>query len=870
MNDSTADNLEARPAGLYQITRVIADTASDAIITIDEATTMVFVNRAAQEIFGYTRAELLGRPLTMLMPVYLRQVHRDGLQRYLETGQRHISWEAADMPGLHKSGREIPLEVSFGEFVENGRRFFTGIGRDITERRKLERRLAAQIQVGHILTESDSLVGAGPALLQAISENLGWEMGQLWELDREGSVLHWLAAWQIPSLDAREFEEASRNRTFTRGVGLPGRIWATGVSDWISDIEADSNFPRGSFASKAGLRSAFGFPITLGNEVSGVMEFFSRDTQAPDQVLLEMMSGIGNQIGQFVQRKRAEEERVRIFDREQRARHELEVAIDRMARVQTVTEVALSHLSLDKLLAELLDRVRDAMDVDTVVILLLEDDNDLVAWATKGLELDVKIRVPLGAGFAGRVAEQKSAIVIDDVDSADLHTPFLRQRGVKSLLGVPLLVGGRVLGVIHVGRLERRPFADDDTRLLQLVAFRVALAIDNARLFEEERAARRDAEAASRAKDEFLTTISHELRTPLTPIIGWIHMIRNGILPEKETLHGLSVIEKNSHALKRLINDLLDMSAILSGKMRMEELPVPLESVVREAIETVRPLAATREIEVQIDFQECRDGIISGDRARLLQVFWNLLNNAIKFSAPGGRVIVAGKVSDGEALVTVRDSGQGITPDFLPFVFERFRQADGSKTRLHGGLGLGLALVKSLVEAHHGKVEAESGGAGQGSLFKVSLPLRKPLAGAQSGKAKEQPEPKGPHLMIVEDDQDTLEMLRGTLAVRGFRVTACESAAQTLEVARANKVDLIISDIGMPEMDGFQMIQRLREISGYEDVPAIALSGYASAKDVRSALAAGFTAHVSKPIEPSELVALITKLLPGLDPEKRD
>jgi PAS domain S-box-containing protein len=854
---------------LYQITRVIADTASDAIITVDEQSTMVFVNRAALEIFGYTRAELLGQPLTMLMPDYLRHVHRKGLQRYIESGQRHISWEAAPLPGLHKTGREIPLELSFGEFTENGRRFFTGIARDITERRKLELRLAAQIQVGHILAESDSLEDAGPGLLQAICENLGWEMGHLWELDREGSVLRWLAAWRMQSLPATEFEDASRNRTFTRGVGLPGRIWATGTSDWISDIEADTNFPRGPFAAKAGLRSAFGFPITLGDEVSGVMEFFSLDSQPPDQVLLEMMSGIGSQIGQFVRRKRAEEERVRIFDREQRARHEVEVAIDRMARVQTVTEVALSHLSLEKLLAELLDRVRDAMDVDTVVILLLEEDNDLVAWATKGLELDVKIRVPLGAGFAGRVAEQKSAIVIDDVDSAELHTPFLRQRGVKSLLGVPLLVGGRVLGVIHVGRLERRPFADDDTRLLQLVAFRVALAIDNARLFEEERAARRDAEAASRAKDEFLTTISHELRTPLTPIIGWIHMIRNGILPEKETLHGLSVIEKNSHALKRLINDLLDMSAILSGKMRLEEFPVPLESVVREAVDTVRPLAATREIEVDIDFHDCRDGIISGDRARLLQVFWNLLNNAIKFSAPGGRVMVNAEVNDGEAVVSVRDSGQGITPDFLPFVFERFRQADGSKTRLHGGLGLGLALVKSLVEAHHGRVEAESGGAGQGALFRVSLPLRTPEVAP--GKAAEKPEPKGPHLMIVEDDQDTLEMLRDTLAVRGFRVTACESAAQTLEVATANKVDLIISDIGMPEMDGFQMIKRLRQISGYEDVPAIALSGYASAKDARSALAAGFTAHASKPIDPAELVTLITTLLEGtVDSERRD
>jgi len=859
MNDSAADNLEAPLAGLYQITRVIADTASDAIITIDEESTMLFVNRGAERIFGYPRAELLGQSLTMLMPDYLRHVHRAGMQHYLATGQRHTSWEAVELPGLHQSGREIPLELSFGEFTENGRRFFTGIARDITERRKLERRLAAQFQVARILTESDSLATAAPDLLQAICESLGWEMGQLWDLDREAEVLRWLAAWCVPSLSAGTFADASRNRTFVRGVGLPGRIWATGTADWISDIEADTNFPSGPLATNAGLRSAFGFPITLGDGVSGVMEFFSRDSQPPDQVLLDMMSGIGNQIGQFVQRKRAEEERVRVFDREQRARQEVEAAIDRMARVQTVTEVALSHLSLDRLLAELLDRVREAMDVDTVAIMLLEEHNDLVAWAAKGLELD-GIRVPLGAGFAGRVAAQKSPMVIDDIDTADLHSPFLRQKGVKSLLGVPLLVEGRVVGVIHVGRMVRRPFTDDDTRLLELVAFRVALAIDHARLFEEERTARREAEAASRAKDEFLTTISHELRTPLTPIIGWIHMIRNGILPEKETLHGLSVIEKNSHALKHLINDLLDMSAILSGKMRMEELPVPLESVVREAVETVRPFALTGDIDVQVEFHDWPDGIIRGDRARLLQVFWNLLNNAIKFSSPGGSVLVAAEANDSEAVVTVRDTGQGITPDFLPFVFERFRQADGSKTRLHGGLGLGLALVKSLVEAHNGKVEAESGGAGQGSLFRVSLPLQRP-EGAQQFEKGDTDRPRTSHLMIVEDDPDTLEMLRDTLEARGFRVTACESAAQTLEVAAANKVDLIISDIGMPEMDGFQMIRRLREISGYEDVPAIALSGYASQKDARTALAAGFNAHVSKPVDPAELVIIINGLL---------
>ena len=692
-------------------------------------------------------------------------------------------------------------------------------------------------------------------------------MGQLWEVNRDGNVLRWLAAWRPPSPQAAEFEDASRNRTSVSGAGLPGRIWATGAPDWIKDLASDGNFPRGPFAAKAGLRSAFGFPIMLGSQVSGVMEFFSRDSQPPDQVLLDMMSGIGNQIGQFVERQRAEEERIRIFEREQRARHEVETAMDRMARVQSVTDIALAHLSLDELLAELLIRVRDAMSVDTVAILLLESESDeLVAWAAKGLEEEVElgVRIPVGSGFAGRVAAQKSPIRIDDLDRAEVLNPLLRRKGIRSLLGVPLLVHGKVIGVIHVGKFLLHKFSEDETRLLQLVADRIALAIDHARLFEEERSARREAEAASRAKDEFLTTISHELRTPLTPVIGWIHMIRNGILPGKETEHGLAVIEKNSHALKRLINDLLDMSAILTGKMRMEELPVSLGEVVSEAVETVRPLAEARDIQLDVSFCDWQNEIVSGDRARLVQVFWNLLNNAIKFSPAGGRVRVNCEASGQDAVVHIEDTGQGIAREFLPFVFERFRQADGSKTRSHGGLGLGLALVKSFVEAHKGRVEAESRGPGEGSRFTVRLPRKKPLtAAAKRGvlEPKVKPVSASAHLVIVEDDTDTLEMLRVTLEARAFRVTTCQSAVEMLELAPKNSADLVISDIGMPQMDGFEMIKRLRKLPGFQSVPAIALSGYASQKDADTALAAGFNAHVSKPVDPNELVTLVEGLL---------
>jgi PAS domain S-box-containing protein len=864
MSDFTPNNQNNSEAELHQLSRAIAETASDAIITIDESSTMLFVNRGAEKMFGYGHEELIGQSLTMLMPDYLRQVHRSSLQRYVATGERHVSWAAVQLPGLHKEGHEIPLELSFGEFTENGKRFFTGIARDISERRSLQRRLTVQHEAARILAEADSLTTAAPKLLQAICESLEWEQGQLWLLDREADALQWVTSWHNASLNVTDFEEANRNRAFKRGVGLPGQVWAGGESIWVKEFAGDSNFPRAPLAAAAGLQSAFAFPLIVQNEISGVIELLSRKSQPPDPLLLEVMTGIGHQIGQFIERKRAEEERTQILAREQRARHEVEIAIDRMKRVQTVTDFALAHMLLDELLAELLNRVRDAVNADTVAILLTEECGDeLVAWAAKGLEEEVErgVRIPFGTGFAGRVAATRAPVIIDDLEKAEVLNPLLKEAGIRSLLGVPLLVEGRVIGVMHVAKFSRHQFTEDETRLLQLVADRIALAIDNARLFEEERDARREAEAASIAKDEFLSTISHELRTPLTPIIGWVHMIRNGIVPRDEASRGLSVIEKNAHALKRLINDLLDMSAILTGKMRMEELPVHLNDVVQEAVETVRPFAAARDIQLLLTFSRWHGEIVVGDRTRLAQVFWNLLHNAIKFSPPGSRVNVDCETNGRDAIVHIEDVGQGITAEFLPYVFDRFRQADGSKTRIHGGMGLGLALVKSFVEAHHGTVEASSKGYGLGSRFTVRLPLKSAALRVADQPSEPAVQQLLPHILLVEDDADTLELLEASLQTRGFRVTSSASAAEALELAPSNSIDLIISDIGMPEIDGFEMIRRFREIARLRDVPAVALTGYASQKDAEAALAAGFDAHVAKPVDPIELYALIERLL---------
>ncbi|MDQ6652587.1 MAG: GAF domain-containing protein [Acidobacteriota bacterium] len=854
---------------LVESSRIIAETASDAIITIDENSTILFVNHAAVNIFGYSPEEMLGAELTMLMPEYLRHLHRAGLKQYLETDNKHISWQAAELPGLHKNGKEISLELSFGEFRRNGQRFFTGIARDISRRKRDEHRLALQHSATGILANAKSLADASPKILEEICKRLGWQVAAFWSVDSQKNELECVANWRDQaSADVAEFEEESRQQHFSPGQGLPGKIWETKEPVWVADFAADQNFPRSSVAARANLHTAFGFPIVLGGEVYGVIELFSEEMRHEDPASLETLAAIGNQMGQFIERKNIDEERVVALASAYEASLEAEALSKRLAALQRITDAILAHLSVDDVIAESLNRIREVLKVDTVAILLLRAEGDeLVAWAAQGLEEEVEmgVRIPVGKGFAGRVVAQEEPIIIEDVSRADLYNPLLRQKGIKSLLGVPLFVGGRPTGVLHVGKLELTHFTDDDVRLLQLAADRIALAIENARLYQVERSARAEAEGANRAKDDFLTILSHELRTPLTPIIGWVHIMQHGTLSEADFVKALSVIDRNAYTLKRLINDLLDMSAILSGKMRIEETQVLLAAVLEESVETMRSFARDSRVALKLEIADDAAALtIKGDRSRLNQTFCNIVHNAIKFSLAGKSVKIAYETSDSEAIIRIKDQGEGIPVDFLPHVFERFRQADSSRTRAYGGLGLGLALVRSFVEAHGGTIEAMSDGEGKGSVFTIRLPRE-----AASDEKIEKTEPTTDlanentraRILIVEDQPDTLEMLAKTFQTRGYETFLCSSGAQALQTAARKHFDILISDIAMPSMDGLQLIGDLRKRKGLESISAIALSGYASQNDVDIAIAAGFDLHLSKPVDPSELAAAVESLL---------
>ncbi|MEN3339655.1 MAG: hypothetical protein V7647_3331 [Acidobacteriota bacterium] len=385
------------------------------------------------------------------------------------------------------------------------------------------------------------------------------------------------------------------------------------------------------------------------------------------------------------------------------------------------------------------------------------------------------------------------------------------------------------------------------------------------------RAARSEAEAASRLKDEFLATLSHELRTPLNAILGWTSMLRHGQVEPGQVSHALEVVERNARAQAQLIEDVLDMARIITGKLRIELTPTALGPILEAAVEAARPAALAKHIEIRMDVREVP--AIRGDAGRLQQVLWNLLSNAVKFTPPGGHVAVSLGLASSEALVTVSDSGPGLAPEFLPFIFDRFRQADQSATRGHGGLGLGLSIVKHLVELHGGSVRAESAGPGRGATFKVSLPIPVLIETPIERQTSELPRDafamrfNGQRILVVDDDAATRELLAQLFERTGATVETAGSARLALSTIARTPPTLLIADIGMPHEDGYALMRRVRRLPGQvRTVPAIALSAYTRAEDRDAARDAGFTRFIAKPATPQQILRAVDELLTADEP----
>lgn len=369
---------------------------------------------------------------------------------------------------------------------------------------------------------------------------------------------------------------------------------------------------------------------------------------------------------------------------------------------------------------------------------------------------------------------------------------------------------------------------------------------------------------ANRLKDEFLATLSHELRTPLNAIVGWVHLLRTGSLPEEERQHALVRIDRNAHAQARLVQDLLDVSRITTGKLRLDIRDMDLAVVAANAVDACRPAADARQVTITTQFPGSFP--TGGDPDRLQQVVWNLLTNAVRFTPAGGKVTVLLSRSDGFDVLRVRDTGTGIDPQFVPFVFEPFRQADAASTRTHGGLGIGLTIVRRITEMHGGTVEVASDGPGLGATFTVTLPVRPTRASAAgSAESTRLVSLSGASVLVVDDDPDTLELLESTLRLAGARPHAAASVAEAMHViADLPAVDAIVSDIAMPGQDGYTLIRLLRDRLGASMPKAtLALTAYAGAGDRKRALDSGFSEHLAKPVKPNVLLKTLEELLAG-------
>jgi signal transduction histidine kinase len=433
-------------------------------------------------------------------------------------------------------------------------------------------------------------------------------------------------------------------------------------------------------------------------------------------------------------------------------------------------------------------------------------------------------------------------------------------------LAVPMAVMGRIIGTIEVQSYKSDAYQPEHVTAMSMAANLTAVAIENVRLLKLERSAREHAEESNRLKDEFLATVSHELRTPLTAILGWARLLESGGLDSQVTQQAIDTIWRNAKAQAQIVDDILDVSRIITGNLYMDLHPTEVVPVVRNAINVVRPTADAKGIRIEAQIDNL-PATVAGDANRLQQVIWNLLSNAVKFTNNGGRVLV--KVSQANAAVeiSVTDTGQGIAREFLPYVFDRFSQADSTTTRHHGGLGLGLAIARHLVEIHGGTIRAQSRGAGEGATFTITLPLLVTAKSGEMASISDKSLPPAPQLLagvnvlLVDDDSDTLSLMATALKRRQANVTAVSSAGEAIQAIREQRPDVLVSDIAMPGEDGYGLIEKVRSLENgdTQEIPAVAITAYAKDEDRERALSSGFQIYLAKPIELTELVSVVAR-----------
>jgi signal transduction histidine kinase/ActR/RegA family two-component response regulator len=552
------------------------------------------------------------------------------------------------------------------------------------------------------------------------------------------------------------------------------------------------------------------------------------------------------------------DERWREYERRLAAEKQQQVAeshVRRLDRLQRVADAALSNVGGEDLLRGMLASVRMALDGDTATLLLVSDDGTMLeARATDGIAGTTRpARIPIGDGVAGRIAASEGGLVLDSVRPFDAQ-PELVPEPVRSLIGAPVRAGGRLLGAIQIGSTQACAFTPEDLALLRLGAERVAQALERERLLEAERMARAEAEAGTRMRDQFLAMLGHELRNPLAVITTAVAALDHSATSAADAARLRGMMARQAGHAARLIDELLDVARVQSGKITLDRRPVDVQEVARRALAAIEETGRHARHALRFEGESV---LVSGDPTRLEQMIGNLLDNALKYTPAGGSVWLETGAHGDQAVVRVRDTGQGMAPDLLPRIFEPFVQAERASDRHAGGLGLGLTLVRELAELHAGTVDATSPGPGRGSTFTIRLPrlsagavLPPVRVASETGPAR--------RILVVEDNADLRESLGTLLRRLGHDVALAPDGESALELVRASPPDVALIDIGLPGIDGYEVARCIAGSAGVRPV-LVALTGYAQPADRARAAATGFDAHLAKPVEPGALVAVLAR-----------
>lgn len=846
--------------------RSVVETANDAIVMSDQNGKIISWNHGAQEMFGYSAEEALEQPVGLLIPSDLKEPHDSAMARLREGRQPGLMGQPLELRGLRRDGSEFPLELSLATWEVENQKFYSGIMRDLSPRKQAEadRLRLSEEMAAH--AQSQAAEQRYRLLAEAIPQIV-------WTTTPDGAADYFNQHWfEYTGLTVEQSLGWNWQTVVHPDDRFPTlEIWQQALQTG-GDFEVEYRFRRQDGTYRWHLGRAV--PLRIANKENQIIKWFGtctdievqKSTEAASRFLVEAMS-------------------------------QLTASINENAIVQTLADLCTPALAT-WCMVDLIETVNTPEVVFGAITSPYSSQSRpatilrRAAIAGKNLsgQNELFYEMPPGDEIYGpwrALAKQRTervtgsdlaALVEKGAVWEDWHSAVVNGT-LQVALCVPLIARGRTLGVLTLFCTDTVQGDETNVGVAQDLARNSALMIDNARLLYQT-------QEANRAKDEFLAVLSHELRTPLTAILGWVQLLQSPALDEETRGRAFATIERNTQAQVQLIEGLLDLSRVVTGKLNLDIQPVEIQSLIEATLDAVRPAAQAKEITLlfsPIQAPSAHD-LVMGDSHRLQQVFWNLLSNAIKFTPKGGRIKVILRHSESHLEISVCDNGQGISAEFLPYVFERFRQADSSSTRQHGGLGLGLAIVRHVIELHGGSVQAESKGENQGTTFKVLLPLS-PLidVAAESIKDtamhkkdtvmhKEDAAPittdrsvqmlKGVRVLLVDDERDARDMLSAVLRRYGADVQACASTQEALDTLPQWQPRVLVSDIGMPDQDGYALIRHVRTLSREQggEVPAMALTAYARTTDRDLALKAGFNRHVIKPVDPAILVQQVAEL----------